>query len=84
MDDKGRGSVVSLVWVGGEADACLECQAVLWPVRRACGERPKRAQLTAPASAMTPLRCLPSPVTPLIEAPKLKLDALKSEFEAFT
>lgn len=45
-------------------------------------ERPKRAQLTAPAPAMTPLRCLPSPATPLIETLKLDLEALKSEFEA--
>lgn len=45
-------------------------------------ERPKRAQLTAPAPAMTPLTCLPSPATPLIETLKLDLEALKSEFEA--
>lgn len=45
-------------------------------------ERPKRAQLTAPAPAMTPLRCLPSPATPLIETLKLELDASKSDLEA--
>lgn len=34
--------------------------------------------------AMTPLRCLPSPATPLIETLKLDLEALKSELDSLT